>query len=66
MTDETWQNDTGKRWKAIETENTRIDKNLKPEFLEPPYNAFFGNAIAVLCSFWVKNNVQFLPLYEEN
>jgi hypothetical protein len=25
--------------------------NLKPEFLEPPYNAFFGNAIAVLCSF---------------
>ena len=36
VTDETWQNDTGKRWKATETENTRKGKNLNPEFLEPP------------------------------
>ena len=36
VTDETWQNDTRKRWKATETENTRKGKNLNSEFLERP------------------------------
>ena len=40
MTDETWQNDTGKRRKAAEAEYTRKGKNLNPEFLEPPYILF--------------------------